>query len=475
MTYMENQAPAQGFSLATAQFAETEKAQQLGALPAFAQPARVWRVGDLCLAVAQTLEQTFNPVQVRGEISGFSRAASGHCYFSLKDAQGQIRCAMFRRAAVQLDFSPQDGEQVELLGRLGVYEQRGDLQLVVQSMRRAGQGVLFAQFLQRKARLEALGLFAQERKRPLPLLPRGIGVVTSLGAAALHDVVSALQRRVPHIPVLIAPAAVQGVQAPAELIASLSNLYRYAQVLQPLEADLTAKSAGFQLDVILLVRGGGSLEDLWAFNDEALVHTIAKSPVPVVSGVGHETDFTLADFACDLRAPTPTAAAELVAAERSTWLALLAGLAQRLQAASQRQLDRHSQRLDAASARLGRPSGLLARQQLRLSQLGQRLHFASRLACQQRAQALATWQLRLPACVQVGVQRQQQRLVHAQLRLALLDPRLVLQRGYAWLTDAQGGAITQVAQTHLGQQLRATLVDGELDLQVSQSPRIAQA
>ncbi|HVE52499.1 MAG TPA: exodeoxyribonuclease VII large subunit, partial [Ramlibacter sp.] len=267
---------------------------------------RVWAVGALCRAVADALEARFNPVAVRGEISGFSRAASGHCYFQLKDAQGQVRCAMFRRSAGLLDFSPRDGELVEVSGRLGVYEQRGDLQLVVESMRRAGQGALFEQFLRLKARLEEEGLFDTARKRALPLLPQGIGIATSLGAAALHDVVTCLRRRAPHVPVVLAPAAVQGGQAPGELVAALDSLYRLA--------DRGA------IDVILLVRGGGSIEDLWAFNDEQLARTIVRSPVPLVSGVGHETDFTIADFCADLRAPTPLAAAELAAQALETWL-----------------------------------------------------------------------------------------------------------------------------------------------------------
>ena len=174
---------------------------------------RIWQVGALCRAVADALDARFNPVAVRGEISGFSRAASGHCYFSLKDEQGQMRCAMFRRAAGLLDFSPRDGELVEVRGRLGVYEARGDLQLIVESMQRAGQGALFEQFLRLKARLEAEGLFDASRKRPLPAMPRAIGLVTSLGAAALRDVATALRRRVPHIPVVLAPAQVQGAQA----------------------------------------------------------------------------------------------------------------------------------------------------------------------------------------------------------------------------------------------------------------------
>ncbi|MBU6503229.1 MAG: exodeoxyribonuclease VII large subunit, partial [Burkholderiales bacterium] len=322
---------------------------------------RIWQVGALCKAVADALDAKFNPVAVRGEVSGFSRAASGHCYFSLKDETGQIRCAMFRRAASLLDFSPRDGELVELRARLGVYEQRGDLQLVVESMSRAGQGALFEQFLRLKARLEIEGLFNAARKRELPAMPRGIGVVTSLGAAALHDVVTALRRRVPHIPVLVSPALVQGASAPADLVRALSNLYLLTPARQGQAVDLTPKKGavpGICIDVILLVRGGGSMEDLWAFNDEQLARTIVQSPVPVVCGIGHETDFTIADFCADLRAPTPTAAAELVAQPRDVWLGALAQASERLSNAVLRQCDNQSQRVDLAASRLGRPSAL---------------------------------------------------------------------------------------------------------------------
>ena len=244
-----------------------------GAAPALTP--RVWAVGALTRAVADSLDARFNPVAVRGEVSGFTRAASGHCYFALKDDQGQLRCAMFRRAAGLLDFAPREGDMVQVRGRLTVYEPRGDLQLVVESMARAGQGALFEQFLRLKARLEAEGLFQAERKRALPALPRGIGLVTSLGAAALHDVLTQLRRRVPHIPVLLAPAAVQGAGAPAELRSALQKLYLRALDGQALEADLAHKSGAPPIDVILLVRGGGSIEDLWAFNDEHLARTIA--------------------------------------------------------------------------------------------------------------------------------------------------------------------------------------------------------
>lgn len=426
----------------------------------FSEPPRatVWEVGALCRAVADALQARFNPVTVRGEITGFSRAASGHCYFSIKDAQGQIRCAMFRRAAMQLDFSPRDGELVELRGKLGVYEQRGDLQLIVDSLQRAGQGAWFEQFLRLKAQLQAEGLFDAERKRRLPAMPRGIGLVTSLGAAALHDVVTALRRRVPHIPVVLVPALVQGAQAPQSLRDALSQLYRMA--------GPGARPSAPPIDVILLVRGGGSMEDLWAFNDEQLARLIVQSPVPLISGVGHETDFTIADFCADLRAPTPTAAAELVSLPRDSWLAELGQGAQRLQAGAQRHLDRQQQRLDHASQRLGRPSGQLGRNQLQLARSAQRLRHAMQLRLQRQQHTQQQLARQIPQGLQRGLEAQQRRLERAALRLELLDPRHALQRGYALLTDAQGQAVTRVAQARPGDALRASLSDGDIDLTV---------
>ena len=433
----------------------------------FSEPLepRVWEVGALCRAVADALQARFNPVTVRGEITGFSRAASGHCYFSIKDAQGQIRCAMFRRAASQLDFSPRDGELVELRGKLGVYEQRGDLQLIVESLQRAGQGAWFEQFLRLKAQLQAEGLFDAERKRSLPAMPRGIGLVTSLGAAALHDVVTALRRRVPHIPVVLVPALVQGPTAAQSLCAALSQLYRRASPAP------SAGEAGPVIDVILLVRGGGSIEDLWSFNDEQLARLIVQSPVPLISGVGHETDFTMADFCADLRAPTPTAAAELVSQPRDSWLAELAQRAARVQAAAQRHLDRHQQRLDHASQRLGRPSGQLNRNQMQLARSAQRLRHAMQWQLQQRRQMQLQLARQIPQGLQRGLEAQQRRLERAALRLELLDPRHALQRGYALLTDAQGHAVTRVAQARPGDALRVSLSDGDIDVLVSQ-PRL---
>ena len=433
------------------------------------QPAaapRIWEVGALCRAIADALEARFNPVAVRGEITGFSRASSGHCYFSIKDANGQLRCAMFRRAAGLLDFSPRDGELVEVRGRLGVYEARGDLQFIVESMQRAGQGALFEQFLRLKAQLEGEGLFDPRRKRPLPLQPRGIGLITSLGAAALHDVVTALRRRVPHIPVVLIPAQVQGAAAPQSMVTALRQMYALAEGEAPANGGTTPV-----VDVILLVRGGGSMEDLWAFNDEQLARTIVQSPVPLVSGVGHETDFTIADFCADLRAPTPTAAAELVAQPREVWLGALDLLADRLESAVQRQIDLRHQRLDQAAQRLGRPSGLAAREQLRLARCAQRLRHGMLLNLERLALKNKALEADFAQKTARHIALQSDRLERARLRLELLNPHLVLQRGYALLTDSHGHAVTSVGQARLGDALRATLADGVLDVTVDQ-PRL---
>ena len=419
---------------------------------------RVWAVGALCRAVADALESRFNPVAVRGEISGFSRAVSGHCYFSLKDATGQIRCAMFKRSAGLLDFSPQDGALVEVRGRLGVYEARGDLQLIVESMQKAGQGALFEQFLRLKAKLEAEGLFDPVRKRGLPVMPRSIGVVTSLGAAAWHDVVTALQRRVPHIPVILSPAAVQGASAAPSLVVALLKLY--AQIENGMHG----------IDVILLVRGGGSMEDLGSFNDEQLARTIAASPGPIVCGVGHETDFTIADFVADVRAPTPTAAAEMASQPLQVWRDALGLMRDRLDSALHRHLDRHAQRVDTLAARLGRPSSRMAGHRLMLNRFAQQLQFGRTHALREHRQVLLRWAQQLPQAVSHDVDFRRERLARAQLRLDLLDPRLVLQRGYAWLTQENGQALTSVQNIHLGQTLMATLADGQVPLTVAGQP-----
>jgi exodeoxyribonuclease VII large subunit len=349
---------------------------------------------------------------------------------------------MFKRAAGGLDFQPRDGQRVEVSGRLGVYEARGELQLVVERMVLAGEGTLFEQFLRLKAKLEAEGLFDPARKRPIPTHVRGIGLVTSLGAAALHDVVSALARRVPHIPVVLSPAAVQGAGAAGELCTALNALYTLAQ--SNANAKPTADKNVPVIDVILLVRGGGAMEDLWSFNDEQLARTVLASPVPVIVGVGHETDFTIADFVADLRAPTPTAAAELSATTQHDWLDAVDQMQERMRNALTRMLDRQSQRLDLASVRIGKPSGVVSGLRHRLDSAQQRLGHAFSRDLEQRRHRIQT----------------------AELRLGLLDPTLVLSRGYAWLTDERGVALTRVNQLHPGQSVGARLADGSAELTV---------
>ena len=440
---------------------------------------RAWTVSALCRAVADSLDAQFNPVSVRGEVSGFSRAASGHCYFSIKDDTGQIRCAMFRRAASLMDFAPRDGELVEVRGRLGVYEARGDLQLIVESMERAGQGALFEQFLRLKAKLEAEGLFDPALKRELPAQPRAIGVVTSLGAAAWHDVVTALQRRVPHIPVLMAPALVQGAGAAATLALALQNMYALTAEDNPLCPPV---------DVILLVRGGGSMEDLWSFNDENLARVIAQSPVPLICGVGHETDFTIADFVADVRAPTPTAAAEMAASDRGVGLESLSVLEHRLSRGLIRQQDRQAQRLDAVAARLsvglvrqqerqsqrlnvvasrlGRPQALLGQHNQWLDRLDGRLQAGVRSQCMEQGHQLERLSDRLSFNRAQQVPQRAQLLERAALRLSSVDPHRVLERGYAWLSDDKGQALTHADQFQPGQSVQATLSDGQVPLVV---------
>ncbi len=412
--------------------------------------ARIWAVGALCRAIADALETRFNPIAVRGEISGFTRASSGHCYFSLKDSQGQLRCAMFKRSAQMMDFSPSDGEFVELRGRLGVYEPRGELQLIVENMRRAGQGTWFEQFLRLKSKLEAEGLFSADRKRSISQRPRCIGVVTSLGAAALHDVAIALQRRVPHIPVVIAPSAVQGSDAAPALVQALQKLAHHPQ-----------------MDVILLVRGGGSMEDLWAFNDEALARAIVNSSVPVITGLGHETDFSIADFCADLRAPTPTAAAELCATPRQELLEKLQAWASVLQNQTYRQFDQQMQHLDRAQSRLGRPSQGVTIEKMQLLSMQQHFQAALHTQLQREKYRLVAFAGNFDRSLHQTPARTRERLHRAALRLELLDPKLVLQRGFSWLSGVNGQAITSIAHTQAGQDVQATLADGVVDLQVT--------
>ena len=414
--------------------------------------ARAWSVAGLLLAVADALASRLGAVTVRGELSGFTRAVSGHCYFSLKDSEGQsalLRCAMFRRSASLLDFRPADGQQVELRGRLGVYESRGELQCVVESLQRLGDGSLYELFLRLKARLASDGLFDVERKRALPSHPRVLGVVTSLGAAALHDVLSAIARRAPQLRVVIYPSSVQGADAPAQLAQAIA-----------------LANARNEVDLLIVGRGGGSLEDLWAFNDEAVVRAVAGSRLPVVCGVGHETDVTLAELAADLRAPTPTAAAELATPLRAEALARLQALATALQRAAGRRLDQQAQRLDRLALQRGRPARLLSQQSARLDRLQARQRQAVAFALLQSHRRLDELAQRLHQAGRQQCQRRDEQLGRLQLRLAANDPHQVLARGYAWLADTQGRPVTCAAGLQAGRALSAQWADGRAAVQV---------
>lgn len=429
--------------------------------PASGAQRPVWGVAALLQAGSDALWSRFGPVAVRGELSGFTRAASGHCYFSLKDDAGApalLRCAMFRRAAMLVDFQPADGQRVELRGRLDLYAARGELQLVAEAMSRVGQGTLYEEFLRLRARLEAAGLFDAERKRELPTHPRRLGVVTSPGAAALRDVLTALARRAPHVEIVVYPCQVQGVEGPPSIVKAI------AQANERAEAD-----------ALLLVRGGGSLEDLWAFNDERVVRAVATSMLPLVCGVGHETDVTLADLAADLRAPTPTAAAELAAPQRDELQSALEVQRARLERAVVRRLQAQAQGLDQRAARLGQPARVLLGQQQRLQALAHRLAQAPRPLLERWRHRTQQAAARLQALAASRLQRTRSSHEALALRLGALDPRGVLRRGYAWVEDDTGRAITHAAQLAMGQRIRAVWADGAARAQVSELERLNEA
>lgn len=391
-----------------------------------------WTVAEITAHIRLLLEgdAELQDVAVSGEISNLTRARSGHWYFTLKDAQAGLRCVMWRSAAGRQRFVPHEGDAVQALGHIGVYEPRGEYQLYVTRLQPMGVGDLHAQFEALKRVLAAEGLFDDARKRPLPAFPRVIGVVTSPQAAAFQDVCNVLRRRFPLAQVWLSPAAVQGMDAPAELRAALARLNNLAAV-----------------DVILLIRGGGSIEDLWAFNDEALARAVVASRLPVVSGVGHETDFTIADFVADLRAPTPSAAAELVAPDVAELSQVIVNARARLAELQRGRLGLLQDRLEAGRRGLTLLSPLreLATQRQRLDDQELRLQRAWRGA-----------QGRLAA-----------RLAEATAALGAADPQVILQRGYAILTQAQDGArVTAVAEAQVGDALLAQLRDGELPLRV---------
>ena len=417
---------------------------------AISPEGRAWSVSALLIAVGDTLAARFGALSVQGELSGFSRAASGHCYFNLKDAGGaaaSLRCAMFRRAASLLDFAPADGARVEVRGRLALYEPRGEMQFVVESMRALGAGSLYEQFLRLKARLAAQGLFEASRKRAVPAWPQALGVVSSTAGAALHDIVTTLARRAPHVRVVVYPSLVQGPEAPAALVRAIELVGRRAEV-----------------DVLIVARGGGSIEDLWAFNDEAVVRAVAACPVPTISGIGHETDVTLTDFAADCRAATPTAAAELAAPARDAALEQLAALAERLRSRLRRRLDGEAQRLDQRALQLSRPAQALTRAARQLDALDARGRRALAQALERVRVRPPLLAHRLQAALRADLAQRLARCADWGGRLSGLDPHRVLARGYAFVTDEHARPVTSAAAVQPGQALVAVWHDGQVHL-----------
>ena len=379
-------------------------------------------VSALNRAVRIAIERGVAQCWVAGEVSNLTRAPSGHWYFTLKDAAASVRCAMFRGRNQFVDFTPANGQQVEVRAQATLYEPRGEFQLAVEAMRLAGMGNLFETFMRLKAKLEAEGLFDAAKKRPLPAWPRTIGIITSPRAAALRDVWTTLNRRWPAAKVILYPSPVQGEGAAAQLVSALQSAIRHQTC-----------------EVLLLVRGGGGIEDLWAFNDETLARAIAASPIPVVSGVGHETDFTLADFVADLRAATPTAAAELATPEREALLLNLQDQANALTRTLQRQLDARAQRLDLLRHRLKHPAERLVWQRQRLVHATQGFHRGPRRALQQ----------------------QRAHLDRLNDRLRGLNPKAVLGRGYAIARNAKGEAVRDAATLSPGDILRLSFAQGD--------------
>jgi exodeoxyribonuclease VII large subunit len=385
--------------------------------------ANVVTVSELLRSVRDSLERRFPLLWVKGEISNLSRAPSGHCYFTLKDGQAQVDCVMFRSRASLLERELENGARVEARARVTLYEPRGRFQLSVEAVRQAGMGPLYERFLRVKEKLEREGVFAQDLKRALPEHPCTIGVITSLAAAALRDVLTTLARRNPSLAVVVYPVPVQG-QGAARQIATM----------------LARASERAECDVLLLVRGGGSIEDLWSFNEEAVARAIRASRIPVVVGVGHETDFTIADFAADARAPTPTAAAELAGASRAELLERLAACAQCLAREIRRRLEYAAQGLDGLARRLVHPAARLAAHRDMVLQLNARLAFA------------------LAHCVH----RAEARLERLQAALGGLDPAAVLARGYSITHDEGGTVLRDAANVKEGERLRTRLAKGEV-------------
>ncbi len=427
----------------------------------------VLTVSALNRRVSGVLEQQFPLLWVQGEVSNFVAAASGHWYFSLKDANAQVRVVMFRQKASLSEFTPRNGDQIQVRCRVTFYEPRGDFQLGAEAIRRAGAGDLFAQFERLKRLLQSQGLFDQERKRPIPTDVQRLAIITSAKGAALRDVLTTLNKRAAKVEVFIIPALVQGAEAPASLLKAL-ELTRV--LLQH-----------HRLDLLLLVRGGGAIEDLWAFNDEQLARAIAAFPIPVICGVGHETDFTIADFVADLRAATPTAAAIAAVSDHSLFQLKLKQISFGLNDAIQVVLDRQWQRLDMAIRLLRSPQERLAQQADRLNRIQQRMTRSIQNAIQRQNDRLqhAQARLRKPSTLAARSQlsqlrarlmrESQQQLQIRRTRIntlaeniRIVSPQAVIDRGFALVTDENGAVISDIQQTQKGQALRLNLRKGAL-------------
>ena len=431
----------------------------------------VMTVTALNQAVAQLLERNLPLTWVSGEISNYTRAASGHWYFTLKDSGAQVRAVMFRGRAQYADFQPKEGDKVEVRALVTLYAPRGDYQLSVEAIRRAGVGNLYEAFLRLKAQLGQEGLFDPERKRPLPAFVRSIGIVTSPQAAALRDVLTALHRRAPHVNVILYPTPVQGEGAGLKIAQAIATA-----------ADRQ------ECDVLLVCRGGGSMEDLWSFNEEVVARTIVNCPMPVIAGIGHETDFTIADFAADLRAATPTAAAELAATPRAEWLQALQRQAQVLNRCMRRFLDDHAQTLDWQSRRLQSPKATISAKRLQLVNLARNLNQSTSMAVRQARHELvqatqtwralspdisahrlqlADWQRRLKNATQHDISRQRQHLQALQTQLEMLNPQRTLERGYAIISDHKGKALRNTSELKPQTLLQVRLATGAAEVGIS--------
>jgi len=435
-------------------------------------------VSALNRAVSGLLERSFPLVRVRGEIASLTRAASGHSYFALKDSNAQVRCVMFRARNQLLDWRPRDGDEVEVSAVVSFYEARGEFQLAIEFMQRAGQGRLFEDFLRLKAQLAGEGLFELERKRALPRIPRRVAVITSLQAAALCDLVTTLCRRAPYVGIVIYPVPVQGPGAAGEIAEMLKRVSRRA------ETD--------RVEVALLVRGGGSIEDLWAFNDERVARAIVSCAIPVIVGVGHESDVTIADFAADLRAPTPTAAGELVAPAASALIGEFGYGFARLQKLQVHRLQTVAQRLDHAHRLLATPRTPLAALDARLDRLASNLQQILARSLRQRSAALAAHRetlLRtrlarvaieprdhvsaLAVCVARLRNAASMRLTSLNARLHALDPHAVLARGYSIVVDESGHAVLDAARLSEGEAVQLLFARGRAAARVYSVGRVA--